>query len=223
MINELLFLLVILLSFSFVLFSLRLGREWIIVIPPVFLIFANIFVPQFIEIFGFTTSLAVPIYASIFLATDIVAEHFGKKEAKKIIWIGFATQLALIIFSQILLKAEVLASSSEINNSLRIIFGFTPRIVFASFIAYLISQNWDIFIFHSLKQKTKGKLLWLRNNLSTITSQFIDSVIFYFVAFYGILPGIIQIIFSAWLLKSFVAIFDTPIIYLSYKIINKNK
>lgn len=223
MLNELLFIFVMLISFAFVLFSLRFGKDWIIVIPPVFLVFANIFAPQFIKVGGLTTSLAVPLYAAIFLATDIVAEHWGKKEARKIIWIGFFTQLALVIFTQILLRADVIGISQTVHDALNVIFGFTPRIVLGSFIAYVISQNWDIWVFHSLKEKMKGKYLWLRNNASTISSQFIDSVIFIFIAFYGVLPEIWQFILSVWILKVFVALFDTPIVYLSYGILGKKK
>ena len=226
MINEILFLLILLLSFAFVLLFFRLGKEWIITIPPVFLIFANIFAPQFMKIFGLTTSLAIPIYASIFLASDLITEHFGKKEARKIIWIGFFTQLALVIFTQILLRAQVLDISQNVNSSLKVLFGFTPRIVLGSFIAYLISQNMDIFLFDTIRKKTNGKYLWLRNNLSTIFSQLFDSFIFVFIAFYGILPGILQFVFSIWIMKILVALLDTPIMYLSYKIKqaqNKNK
>jgi len=223
MINELLFILVMLLAFIFVLIATRFGKEWLIVIPPVFLVFANIFAPQFITVFTLTTSLAVPIYAAIFLATDIIAEHWGKKEARKIIWIGFFTQIALVVFTQILLRAEVLQISQTVDEALTVIFGFTPRIVLGSFIAYLISQHWDIWVFHSLKEKTEGRFLWLRNNASTISSQFIDSTIFIFIAFYGVLPGIWELVFSVWILKVLVAIFDTPIVYLSYKILGKKK
>lgn len=221
MINELLFITVMLLSLTITLIVIKLGREWIMVIPPIFLIFANIFAPQFITVFGLVSSLAVPIYAAIFLATDIVAEHFGKKAAKRIIWIGFATQLMLVIFSQIMLKAEVLEISTSFRESLLVIFGFTPRLVLGSFIAYLISQNWDIWVFHSLKDRMNGRKLWLRNNLSTITSQFIDSTIFISIAFYGIIPQIWQLILSIWVLKVVVALVDTPFIYLSYGILGK--
>jgi queuosine precursor transporter len=223
MINEILFILVMLVSFIFVLAAVRFGKDWLIVIPPVFLVFANIFAPQFINAFGLTTSLAVPIYAAIFLATDIIAEHWGKKEARKVIWIGFFAQIALVIVTQILLRAEVLEISQAVDEAMAVIFGFTPRIVLGSLVAYIISQNWDIWVFHSLKSKTKGKHLWLRNNASTMTSQFIDSTIFIFIAFYGVLPAIWQLVFSVWILKVLVAAFDTPIVYLSYTILGKKR
>lgn len=212
-----------LLSFVVVLIALKFGKEWLIAIPPIFLIFANIFVPQLISVFGIVTSLALPLYAAIFLATDVVAEHWGKREARKIIWIGFIGMVALVIFSQIIIRANVLEMSQPINEALSLIFGFTPRIVLGSMVAYVISQNWDVWVFHSLKEKTGGRFLWLRNNASTISSQFIDSFIFVFIAFYGVLPGLVQFALSVWVLKVGIALFDTPIVYLSYGILGKKR
>jgi queuosine precursor transporter len=223
MINELLFILVMLVSFLVVLISLKFGKVWIIAIPPVFLVIANIFAPQLINVFGLLTSLAVPIYAAIFLATDIVAEHWGKKEARKVVWIAFLAQIFALIFSQIIIQAQVLDISQTVHESLSLVFGFTPRIVLASLVTYVISQNWDIWVFHSLKKKSKGRHLWLRNNASTISSQFIDSFIFIFIAFYGVLPGIIPLALSLWILKVAVALLDTPMIYLSYGILGKKR
>jgi len=108
---------------------------------------------------------------------------------------------------------------------MNVIFVTSPSIVFSSLIAYLISQLNDIWIFHFLKNKTKGKYLWIRNNVSTWISQFIDSVIFSFFAFL-ILPYIfntvslplsvvLQIAISTYIMKLIVAAIDTPFIYLS--------
>lgn len=203
--------------------AVKLGKEWLIAIPPVFIIIANIFAPQLISVFGLVTSLAVPVYASIFLATDIIAEHWGKKEARKVVWMAFLAQIFALIFSQIIIQAQVLEISQVVHESLTLIFGFTPRIVLGSMVAYVISQNWDIWVFHSLKKKTGGRFLWLRNNASTISSQFIDSFIFISIAFYGILPGIVPLALSVWVLKVAVALLDTPIIYLSYGILGKKR
>lgn len=223
MINELLFILVILVSFVLILIALKLGKEWIIIVPPVFLILANLFAPQLVSVFGFVTSLAVPIYAAIFLATDIIAEHWGKKEAQKVVWMGLVFQILMVVFSQIMIRAEVLEPSIELHAALITVFGFIPRIVLGSLIAYVISQNWDVWVFHKLKEKTKGKHLWLRNNVSTISSQLIDSVLFVFIAFYGVIPNIIEFVLILWVLKVGIALLDTPIVYMSYGILGKKK
>ena len=223
MINELLFILVLLLSFLVAILAIKLGKGWLIAVPPIYLVFANIFAPQLITVFGLVTSLAVPLYAAIFLATDVVAEHWGKKEARKIIWIGLVAQIMLVLFSQIMIRADVLEPSLAINEAFQVIFSFTPRLVLGSLVAYVISQNWDIFVFHSLKKKTEGRHLWLRNNLSTATSQLLDSFIVIFIAFYGVLPGLVQFALTLWATKIIVALLDTPIIYMSYGILGKKR
>ena len=107
------------------------------------------------------------------------------------------------------------------------IFTSTPNIIFASLIAYLLSQLHDIWAFHAIRMKTSGGFLWLRNNLSTWLSQAIDSIVFASLAFLIIpilffngnaLPvsTVLEIVLSTYLLKIIVAIIDTPFIYLSY-------
>jgi len=106
-----------------------------------------------------------------------------------------------------------------------IILGSTPRIVLASMIAYLISQNHDVWAFHWWKQKTSGKHLWMRNNFSTITSQLIDSVLFIGIAFMGIYPlkTIGVMIFSQYLIKVGIALLDTPFCYILVRIYGNHR
>ncbi len=218
MLNEVLFLLVMALSLGTVLVFASFGRSWLVALPPFFLVIANIFAPQISTVFGITTGLALPLYAAIFLATDIVAEHWGKKEATKVVWLGLASQVCLVVFSQILLRADVTAFSQPLQAALQTLFAFTPRIVLGSVIAYIISQHFDVWAFHRLKHRFNSKHLWLRNNMSTVCSQLIDSTIFITIAFYGVLP-VVPFILSVWLLKTFVAVMDTPFIYLSYRLV----
>ena len=83
----------------------------------------------------------------------------------------------------------------------------------ASFIAYLISQFHDVWAFHFWKNKTNDRHLWLRNNLSTAVSQFLDSFIFITIAFYGVMP-IWPLIMGQWIIKIAIALLDTPVVYL---------
>jgi len=221
MINEILFGSVAIMSFVLILAALKLGKDYVLVIPPVYLILANIFAPQFVTFFGLTTTLAVPIYASIFLATDIIAEHYGKKEAYKVVWAGLLSQIALVVFSQLVLHAEVIPMNEAMNEALKVVFSFTPRLVAGSFVAYMVSQHYDVWFFHLLKDKFKGRHIWLRNNMSTMTSQFIDTAILISIAFWGILPNLFTFILVVWVVKVLIAASDTPFIYLSYKILKK--
>jgi len=111
----------------------------------------------------------------------------------------------------------VLRKSSETFAQ---VLGLTPRIVIASMITYLISQHHDVWAFHFWKEKTRDKDLWLRNNASTIVSQFIDSVLFISLAFYNVFP-ILPLILGQFIIKIIIALLDTPFIYISVWLINR--
>ncbi|MBW2964175.1 queuosine precursor transporter [Candidatus Woesearchaeota archaeon] len=223
MINELMFLIVTLLSLLTVLLFTRLGREWLMMLPIALLILANIFAPQMVLAFGMVTSLGLPLYASIYLATDIISEHWGKRAAHKVVWIGLATQAVLLVMSWLIVQVEVMPFSAGLNAALKTVFAMTPRIVLGSLIAYIISQHWDVWVFHRLKDKTKGRHVWLRNNASTISSQLIDTTIFMVLAFYGAVPNFFQFLVGVWVLKVFVALVDTPFMYLSRHFVKKDE
>jgi len=105
------------------------------------------------------------------------------------------------------------------------IFTIFPRIVLASLIAYLISQLHDVWAFDFWKKKLKGKYLWFRNNASTWVSQLIDSVIFSFIAFWGVfsLPIFWQILLTTYIFKLIVAVIDTPFIYYAKLVFGKKE
>ncbi len=99
---------------------------------------------------------------------------------------------------------------------------FIPSLILGSLIGYVVSQNFDVYIFHKLKNITGEKNLWFRNNASTILSQLIDSVLVWSIAFYGIIPDLINLILVNWIFKVIVAFTDTPFVYLA-KYLNKEK
>jgi len=211
--NEVLFILMSLISLSFVLAAFRLGKVWLISLIAVNAVLMNIFVTKGMLLFGLATTGGNILYASIFLSTDILNEYYGRKEATKAVMIGFGASLFLIITSQFILKFTP-ASYDIASESLKTIFSLTPRIVIGSMIAYFVAQNLDVWLFDKIKSLTKSKYLWLRNNGSTFTSQLVDSIIFTTIAFGGIYPLVNLIIFT-YIIKLIVALLDTPFIYLS--------
>jgi len=159
------------------------------------------------------------MYGTIFLATDLLSEHYGKFYARKAVFIGFFAAIVYLVTSQFITAFHP-ADYDTVQSGMQAIFSFAPRIILGSLIAYLASQLHDVWFFHFLKDKTRGKMLWLRNNASTWVSQLIDSITFSLVAFIGTFEwGVIfQIIITTYLLKVLIAVIDTPFIYLSYKI-----
>jgi len=185
-------------------------------------IIANILVVKVIEYFTLYSTLGNVFYGSIFLSTDILTEHYGKKEARRSVILGFGADLILIIAMQMGLAFRPFANdtwASQVQEAMEVLFGLTPRIVAGSLAAYLISQMMDITVFSKIKNATKTKHLWLRNNGATLLSQIFDTLIFVVVAFAGasgytftVLWGIF---ITTYILKAFVALLDTPFIYLS--------
>lgn len=196
----------------------RYGVEYPIAFVSALVVMAGVFANKIIQVGPFTVPAGVIVFSMIFFITDIISEKWGKKEAFKAVWAGFFSSIVLAVSIYIVVSWEGSLSSSYFDKALLL----TPRIVFAGLIAYLLSQHYDIWNFHFLKKKTKGRHLWLRNNISTVTSQFLDSIIFIFLAFYGVFP-IIPLIIGQWTVKTIIAIVDTPFIYLTIYIMDKVK
>lgn len=203
-----------LVSLGFVLLAFRLGKAYLIGMIVACAILMNIFVVKGMYLFGLAATGGNILYASIFLATDILGEYWGKKAAHKAVMIGFFASVFFLISSQFILNF-VPADFDIAQSAFKTIFTLTPRIVIGSMIAYLISQNLDVWFFIKIKEKTGGKHLWLRNNASTWTSQLVDSIIFTVIAFAGVYPHIFQLILFTYIIKVIVAFLDTPFIYLS--------
>lgn len=180
------------------------------------LIFQKFFYWDFFGIYTFEISIGILPYPITFLVTDIISEIYGKKKANQVVIAGIfasAFSLLIIMISDIAPATEW----SPVNNKLfHKVFGLSALAVFASTMAYLVAQFVDIRIYHFWKKKTQGRHLWLRNNFSTISSQFLDtfSVLFLLCSF-----GVIEwdlfgvLLLSGFLYKLLIALLDTPILY----------
>jgi len=185
------------------------------------LVLANILGTKITTIFGIRVSVGIFFVPFMFLVTDIVSEVYGKKKARQFVMIAVFVLLVLFAatYLAILLPANETWGNQEAFES---IFGSSLRMIIASVIAFVLSQFHDVWTFHALKKATKGKLLWLRNNISTMISQLIDTTVFMFVAFYHISPKfttpfIISLIIPYYLFKIGFAALDTPLVYLGVR------
>lgn len=218
--NETLWILFALVDLCMVLVVYRLfGRVGLFGLMVFNLILCNIQVLKTVELFGLTTTLGNVLYASVFLSTDLLSEFYGKKEARKGVLLGFVTLLMMVGYMQIALYFQP-AADDFAQSHLSALFGFMPRIALASMCAYLVSQMHDVWAFHAIKSRTGDKLLWLRNNASTMISQLLDSAIFCIIAFWGVFPMNIfmEILLSTYIIKVAVACLDTPFIYLAKRL-----
>ncbi|WP_027179038.1 queuosine precursor transporter [Maridesulfovibrio bastinii] len=217
MYNDLLWIGFALMDLSLVLIIYRLfGKTGLFGLIVFNLMLCNIQVLKTVELFGMTTTLGNVLYASVFLSTDLLSEFYGKEEAKKAVLLGFATLLMTVVYMHIALLFKP-APGDFVQSHLESIFSFLPRVAIGSLAAYLVSQFNDVYIFHALKEKYDGRHLWLRNNASTLLSQLLDSLIFCFIALWGLFPKDvwIEIFITTYVMKVVVAILDTPFIYLA--------
>ena len=211
--DELLYFLIVFADLALALAAFSRGKEWVYVFITTNLLLVAIFSGVVVNLFGFNTTVAGPFYASIFLATDALTEHYGRKEGHRSIAMGLGAQISFLLFAFLALNISSVEFTSDLHSALEMAFNTSARIVFASALAYFIAQNFDVWFFHYLKSVTDGKLLWLRNNLSTIASQTIDGIIFFSVAFYGVLPNWLEVAIVGTIAKVLVALLDTPFLY----------
>ncbi|MEZ0575199.1 queuosine precursor transporter [Halodesulfovibrio aestuarii] len=195
------------------------GRIGLFAVIVFNLLLCNLQVLKTVELFGLTTTLGNILYAGVFLATDMLSEFYGKREAQKGVLLGFVTLVLMTVYMQIALHFAP-AADDFAQPHLEAIFGFLPRIAVASMLAYLTSQMHDVWAFHFWKEKTNGRMLWLRNNASTLVSQFLDSTIFCLIAFYGVFPTavLVEILITTIIFKAVVSLLDTPFIYLARRV-----
>jgi uncharacterized integral membrane protein (TIGR00697 family) len=163
-------------------------------------------------------------YAVTFFASDCYAELYGKTAAQVVVNVGFAMNLVLLGLVWATILAPVAQTSAVGAAAFRTVLGAGTNVVAGSLLAYVLSQNWDVLVFHRLRTLTGGDHLWLRNLASTGTSQALDTVVFVGVAF-GAAPALlgvgaalqpavlVQLAVGQYLLKLAIAVLDTPLVY----------
>jgi len=193
------------------------GRSGVYAWVGIATVLANIQVVKTIELAGLVMTLGNTIYATIFLATDLLNEKYGEKAAKKAVYVGFFSLIASTIMMQMALVFEP-TETDVAQSSLATIFGLLPRLALGSLTAYFVSQLLDVKIFTLLKRAfPKPGQLWIRNNGSTAVSQLLDTLVFCSIAFLGA-PGFpfdvwLQVALTTYVIKLIVSIASTPIIY----------
>ena len=168
--------------------------------------------------YSFTASMGAILYSGIYFATDVLNEKFGREEANRAVMLGFVANVAVMITLLISIQfrpSDITGSALEVHNAISTLAGYSPIFVIGSLTAYLISQTFDVWFFHKIKTYTGESKLWLRNNLSTITSQLLDTMIYQFT---WVMAGMdyktaFLIAVTKYIFKVFIAGIDTIFIY----------
>ena len=202
--------------FSLVVLSEKLfKKEGLFAWLSIATILANLTVCKMIDVFNFTTSLGNVIFASTFLATDIISEKYSAKEARKAVYLSMFAGITFIIITQLTLLFTP-SSEDVVQGAMKTLFAINLRTSIASMGMFFIANMLDIYIYNKLKEKLPKKL-WLRNNVATITCNCIENYFFNTLAFIGIfsLPVIISIATTTTIIEIVIAVCDTPFLYLS--------
>lgn len=197
------------------------GKVGLQVAIAVAIILANLQGPKLTMIFGIQTSLGVIFYSSIFFATDVLSENYGKEEARKAVNMGFVVSIIVLVMMSIALlyqpstDPKTAGFSNDIHASFATIVNYTPRFIFGSLLAYYVAQRFDVWAFHRIKRITGERWLWLRNNGSTMGSQAVDTLIYSLVAWWGIvdLKTALALGAAKYGFKLVIAMIDTFFIY----------
>ena len=192
--------------------------HWFVIVVAVFvtcLITANIIAVKLVDLFGLILPAAVFIFPLSYITGDVLTEVYGYRQARKVIWLGF---LCNVIVVGAIWIAQVLPAASfwDAQKAYERILGYTPRILMASFLAYLVGEFANSFVLAKMKIATQGRWLWLRTIGSTLVGQGLDSVVFIALAFAGTIPVhvLTQAMVTQWLAKSAYEAAVTPFTYL---------
>ncbi len=195
--------------------------SWFVIIVALFvtcLITANITAVKLVNLYGFILPAAILIFPLSYIIGDVLTEVYGYRQARRVIWLGFFCNfiaVAAIWLGQVLPAA----SFWDAQEAYKRILGYTPRLLFASFLAYLVGEFANAFVLAKMKIATGGRWLWLRTIGSTLVGQGLDSLVFITLAFVGTVPlaALVLTIVTQWLAKS---IYEAAVTPLTYAVVN---
>jgi uncharacterized integral membrane protein (TIGR00697 family) len=191
--------------------------SWFLILVALFvtcLITANITAVKLVRVFGLILPAAIIIFPISYILGDVLTEVYGYRQARRVIWLGFLCNLivvAAIYLGQILPAASFWDGQAAYER----ILGYTPRILAASFLAYLVGEFANSFVLAKMKVATDGRWLWSRTIGSTLVGEGLDSLVFMTLAFAGTIPasGLVSAVVTQWLAKSAYEAAATPLTY----------
>jgi uncharacterized integral membrane protein (TIGR00697 family) len=190
---------------------------WFLLVASIFitcLITSNIIAVKLVNIFGLIMPAGILIFPISYIFGDVLTEVYGYRQAKQVIWLGFFCNLVAVVaiwLGQMLPAASFWDGQAAYER----ILGYTPRLLAASFLAYLVGEFANSFVLAKMKIATKGRWLWTRTIGSTLVGQGLDSLVFMTLAFVGTIPSpvLAGAIMVQWLSKSAYEAIATPLTY----------
>lgn len=233
--NELLFFIAILVSYCMVLFLYRTqGVGALYVWVGFAMVLANIEAVKGVQMFGMTLSLGNVVYLTTDFVTTILNENHSKEAARRSIRYGFMMSVAFVVLSQITLAFKPIPEGQEIANAMHDIFILAPRTVAASLFTFILSGYVDTGVYDFLKNKVFkkdcAKNTFLRSEISSAFSQFVDSVVFTVLAFAGVpevggnsFLAIVELSLTTYAAKMIIGCVDTPFLFIAKRMYKNHK
>lgn len=203
---------------SVVLMNRLFGKYGLLAWVPIASILANIMTAKSVDMFGLSSTMGTVLFASTFLATDILTENYDFKLARKAVFMGMFGTLFYIISSQIAIR-YIPSAFDYAHDSMVTIFSLSLRISISSIIMYFVANMADVYLYDKLKTKMSGKYMWLRNNVSTILCNCLENFLFMLMAFLGVfdIKTVIIMALSTSVIEIIAGICDTPFLYVATK------
>lgn len=201
---------------SVVLMNKLFGKYGLLAWVPVASILANIMTAKTVNMFGLSSTMGTVLFASTFLATDILTENYDFKYARKAVFMGMFGTLFYIVSSQIAIR-YIPSAFDYAHDSMVTIFSLSLRISISSIIMYFIANMADVYLYDKLKVKMGGKYMWLRNNVSTILCNCLENFFFMLMAFIGTFDfrTVVIMALSTSVIEIIAGICDTPFLYIA--------
>lgn len=215
MMNEVLFFLVMVLGMVSIPFAVWRGQAWVQGLMVMMMVLLGVTDAKVVMVFGLPITLGTALYVTIFLATAVLTENYGRKVAEDTAKMSVFALALFQIFLQAVRIADPAPDMETLSAAMDTVYTSSLRIVVAGLVVYYISQRLDIALYDWMKKRSGEGKLWLRNNASTLISQLFDTFAFAFLAFYGVFDGWLALAAVAYGVKAFVIVADTPFAYLS--------
>lgn len=215
--NELLLMGQAVVSTLLVLLAWRFARERLYTVISIFLILITIAGGKLVYLFGHATNTGNIFYGAVFLATYFLIERLGKREGIYAIWIGVVAVAFFFVCIQIVVAFVGSPVTAPVNTALAAAFEPFSRLTIASLIAFILSQNVNVFTYLYLKERWNGAHLWLRTNIASVLGQTVDSTVFFTIAFWGVSANanIADIMVTGFVIKVLFIAITSPLLYLN--------
>jgi queuosine precursor transporter len=193
------------------------GSSWFLIAVALYitmLITANTVAVRVLDIGPFTADAGTLTFPITYIVGDVLTEVYGYRIARRVIWLGFLCNLMAVAIFQMAVRLPSV-DDPAFQDAFVMIFNATPRILLASMAAYLVGSFINAFVMARMKVLTEGKWLWTRTIGSTLAGQGLDTVVFVFIAFWGVFPGevIWAMLYTNWIVKIGIEVLATPVTY----------